>query len=210
MQIIYYREANFFLEKIHLSMNGRRTNHIINGEKKTRSNIKGEWHKAIRLAYVAFNLQYSPTGGPGRSQQHSDGERRCGPGICSRRKEWVVCGELVEAHGLHQPSSLLTCASSSMGGRALRAAMTSTASTPHGVAAPPRSALTARSSCASPLACCQPKLQLWRPAGWASTPVGTSFGDTSHWRGTRMMVRRGRVEVVDERARGGDDNCNYW
>jgi hypothetical protein len=137
-------------------MNGRRTNHISNGEKKSRSSIKGEWHKSIRLAvaYIAFNQQYSPTGGRGRSQQHTDGERRCGR-ICTRGKEWVACGELVEAYGLHQASSLLTCASSSPSGRAPRAVMTSTVSTPHGAATPPR---PARSSCASPRAYCQPKL----------------------------------------------------
>jgi hypothetical protein len=118
--------SKLFFGKIHLSMNGRRTNHISNGEKNPGAASK--WHKEIRLAVacVAFNRQYIPTGDRGRSQQHLDGERRCGR-ICSRGKERVTCGELVEAHGLHQPSSLLTCASSSMGGRALRAAMTSTA-----------------------------------------------------------------------------------
>jgi hypothetical protein len=37
--------------------------------KKSWSSIKGEWHKAIRLAvaYVAFNQQYSPTGGRGEA-----------------------------------------------------------------------------------------------------------------------------------------------
>jgi hypothetical protein len=122
---------------------------------KKNPRAASKWHKAIRLgvACVAFNRQYLPTDGRGRSQQHPDGERRCG-WICSTGKEWVTCGELVEAHGLHQPSSLLTCASSSQGGCALRAAMTSTTSTPHGAAAPPRLALMARSYCASPRAPC--------------------------------------------------------
>lgn len=170
----------FFFGKIHLSMNGWRTNLISNGG-KSRSSIKQEWHKAIRIAVacIAFNRQYSPTVQPAVLIN-----RRPRDKLAASRWETTMWTDLlVDVHGLHQPSSLLTYASSSPGDRAPRAAMTSTASTPHGVAAPPRSALMARSSCASPLACCQSKLQLWRPAGSASTPVGTSSGDTSHWRG---------------------------
>jgi hypothetical protein len=49
MQIIYYMEANFFLEKIHLSMNGRRTNHISNGEKNPGAASKGSGIKQSDL-----------------------------------------------------------------------------------------------------------------------------------------------------------------